>query len=174
MQQMARSFGDSGDVQIHASKNIIQFATDRGVFFSRLLEGRFPRWRDSFGFEKGSKVQSVTIPAGVLLGAIRQASVMTAEESRGLDFHFDNSIVGSSLRIYAASANQGESEVEVEINYSGPEMKITLDHRFPTDFLKVLEPENEVTIQFVDSATAVILSQGEAYRTAIMPLGNKE
>ena len=170
MQQMARSFGDAGDVQIHASKNIIQFATDRGVFFSRLLEGRFPRWRDSFGFEKSSKVQTVTLPAGVLLGAIRQAAVMTAEESRGLDFHFDNSIVGSSLRIYASSANQGESEVEVEIEYSGPETKITLDHRFPADFLKVLDSEHEVTIQFVDSTAAVILSHGESYRTAIMPL----
>ena len=73
---------------------------------------------------------------GPLHSAVRQAAIVTSEESRGVDFTF-----GEGKVVLAGRAPEvGQSRVELPVAYDGPAVSITLDPRYFNDFLKVLEP----------------------------------
>jgi DNA polymerase-3 subunit beta len=55
------------------------------VIYSRLVEGRFPRYQDVFPAKSEVKIP---MEVGPLRLAVEQASIVTNEESRGVDFKF--------------------------------------------------------------------------------------
>lgn len=165
MQLIERSLteGDA-EVQLAASGNDLQVRTPRVTVFSRLVEGRFPKWRDVFPRREGS--QRIELLTGVFHAAVRQAAIATSEESRGVDLQFgDGKVV-----LTARAAERGQSRVELPIAYDGPAVAIMLDPRFLGDFLKVLDAEQTFTLEVKDSESAAICSSADGYRYVIMPL----
>lgn len=155
---------DGSEVQIAVRQNDILVKNPRGTIYSRLLEGRYPRWRDVFPQRPNStKIDLVVDPA---LKAVRQAAIVTSEESRGIDFTFGS----GSLVLSGQTAEVGQSRVELPIAYDGEAISITLDPRFVIDFLKVLEPEKAFTIDLQDSDAAAVCTTDDGYGYVIMPL----
>ena len=66
--------------------NDILVRTPRVTIYSRLVEGRFPRWRDVF--PQRQDAQKIELPIGPVYAAVRQAAIVTNDESRGIDFKF--------------------------------------------------------------------------------------
>jgi DNA polymerase-3 subunit beta len=56
------------------------------------------------------------------------------------------------------------------ISYDGPEVKINFDPRFVADFLKVLEPEQTLTVELIDSESAALFRTQDGYTYIVMPL----
>ena len=57
------------------------------------------------------------------------------------------------------------------ISYDGPQIIVSLDHRFVLDFLKVLNTEQTVTIDIENGETAVVFYADDmAYGYVVMPL----
>lgn len=163
MQQLVRLL-DSGEVMVCCSDNDIRVRTPTATFTARLLEGRFPRWKDAIPDLKHG--QTVTLPAGATHAALRQAAIATSDESRGVDFRFE----GGKLLLSGRTAEVGESEVELPISYDGPQITLTMDHRYVSEFLRTLDPSDNATVQIRDSESAAIFSAGDAYRYVVMPL----
>ena len=84
-----------------------------------------------------------TFTVGPLHSAVRQAAIVTSEESRGVDFTFD----AGTLVLSGRAAEVGQSRVELPIGYDGPPISITLDPRYVNDFLKVLDAEKTFTLR---------------------------
>ena len=63
-------------------------------------------------------------PVGPLYSAVRQAAIVTSEESRGVDFTFDD----GTLVLSGRAAEVGQSRVEMPIAYDGPAI---IDHARP-------------------------------------------
>ena len=82
----------------------------------------------------------IDLTVGPVYSAVRQAAIVTSEESRGIDFTFGD----GSLVLAGQTAEVGQSRIELPIAYDGHAISITLDPRFVIDFLKVLEPEKSV------------------------------
>lgn len=165
MQLMERALSDGdAEIQIAARANDILVKSPRLTIYSRLVEGRFPKWREVFPQRKDS--QRIEFTVGPLYAALRQASIVTNEESRGIDFTFEN----GSLVLAASTAEVGQSRVELPIAYSGEKLVVTLDHRFVADFLKVLDAEKMVTIDIQDSESAALFLTDDGYGYVIMPL----
>ena len=59
--------------------------THNAVIYSRLVEGRFPRYQDVFPAKTDVKIP---LEVGPLRLAVEQASIVTSDESRGVDFNF--------------------------------------------------------------------------------------
>jgi DNA polymerase-3 subunit beta len=155
---------DSSEVRIAVRQNDFLVKTPRTTIYARLLEGRFPRWRDVFPRRENSlKLDLVVAP---LQAAVRQAAIVTSEESRGIDFTFGE----GSLVLAGQTADVGQSRVELPIAYDGQPISITLDPRFVLDFLKVLEPEKTFTLDLADGDTAAVCSTDDGYGYVIMPL----
>lgn len=155
---------DNSEVQLAVRQNDILVKNPRATIHARLLEGRFPRWRDVFPQRPNSL--KVDLNVGPVYAAVRQAAIVTSEESRGIDFTFGNGL----LVLAAQTAEIGQSRVELPISYNGPTMSITLDPRFVSDFLKVLEPEKSFTFDMQDADAAAVCTTDDGYGYVIMPL----
>ncbi len=165
MQLMERALDDSdAEIQIAAHSNDLLVKSQRATIYTRLLEGRFPRWRDVFPQRDG--VSKIEMPVGPLHSTVRQAAIVTSEESRGIDFTF----AGGNLVLSGKAAEVGQARVELPISYDGPEISITLDPRFMIDFLKVLDAEKTFTLEIKDSESAAVCVTDDGYGYVIMPL----
>jgi DNA polymerase-3 subunit beta len=97
---------------------------------------------------------------------VRQAAIVTNDESRGVDFTFAD----GRLTMVARAADTGQSKVELPISYAGREISITLDPRFLVDFLRVLDPDKSIGLDIQDSDSAIVFTCDDGYRYVIMPL----
>ncbi|HEY4233133.1 MAG TPA: DNA polymerase III subunit beta [Lacipirellulaceae bacterium] len=165
MQLLERALAEDGsEVRLAIRQNDVLVKTPRATMSSRLLEGRFPRWRDVFPRRENSLKLDLVV--GPLHAAVRQAAIVTSEESRGIDFTFGE----GTLVLTGQTAEVGQSRVELPISYDGKPISITLDPRFVVDFLKVLEPEKSFTLDLQDSDAAAVCTTDDGYGYVIMPL----
>lgn len=168
MQLIERALGDlSADVQVAARANDILVKSSRATIYSRLVEGRFPKWRDVIPTRH--KAIRIDMPVGPANAALRQASIATDADSRGIDFTFGE----GRLVLSGAAADVGEAQVEIPIAYSGETITVTLDHRFVLDFFRVLEPEKTFCIEIENQDAAALFSTDDGYSYVVMPLARE-
>ncbi len=165
MQLIERALTDGdAEIQLAAHANEILVRSPRATIYSRLVEGRFPKWRDVFPHRTGTVRVDLTV--GPFYSAVRQAAIVTSEESRGVDFTFQP----GTLVLAGRAAELGQSRIEMPVAYDGAEISITLDPRYMGDFLKVLDPEKTVTVELKDAESAAVCSTDDGYGYVIMPL----
>lgn len=152
------------EVQLALKGNELLIHTPRATITSRLLEGRFPDWRKVFP-QKGAGI-SLDLVVGTTHAAVRQAMIVTSEESRGVDFTFGDGM----LTLAGHAPEVGQSRVELPIGYDGDPLTVTLDPRFVVDFLKVLDSEKNFTFEVKDAESAALCTTDDGYGYVIMPL----
>lgn len=155
---------DDSVVSMAPHNNDLRFRTPKGMFYSRLVEGRFPKWRDVL--PKQREAIKVEMMVGPLHSALRQAAIVVDAESRGVDFTFG----GGNLVLSSKTAEIGESRIEVPIPYDGDEIGIALDHRFFADMLKVLPQDKQITLDVEGPDAAAYCTTDDGYGYVIMPL----
>jgi DNA polymerase-3 subunit beta len=165
MQLIERCLG-AADAPVHVAVRPAEILVRSGVttISARLVEGRFPRWRDVFP-ERPDAV-GVSLVAGPFLAAVRQAAIVTSEQSKGVDFSFEP----GQLVLSGRSAESGESRIELPLDHAGAAVKIKLDPRFVSDVLRVLDPATTVTVEITDPQSACVCRTDDGYGYVIMPL----
>ncbi len=158
-----RAAAEDEPIKIAVSANRGVFGTEKTVVFTRLIEGKFPRWKNIIPNIEGRK--EVEIIAGALLSGVRQAQIVTSEKQPGVDFAFSD----GKLELYASGAEVGESSVELPISYSGEKIVLRLDPKFVIDFLRVLESEKSVST-FLASGEPVCWKTDDGYEYVVMPI----
>jgi DNA polymerase-3 subunit beta len=154
---------DDTPTKITVRDNDVLFECGTTTIYSRLVEGRFPQYRDVIPAESRIEIELIV---GMFYAAIRQAQIVTDEESRGVDFTFND----GTLTLNSTAADVGQSQIEVPIAYDGESLTITFDPRYIADFLKVLDQESSVTLKLTDGESAAVFTTGEDYTYVIMPL----
>jgi DNA polymerase-3 subunit beta len=137
--------------------------TESAVIYSRLVEGRFPRYQDVFPAKSEIKIP---MEVGPLRSAVEQASIVTCEDSRGVDFRFGSGM----LRLTSQSADIGSSHVELPIGYDGKAVEITFDPRYLVDALKNLDDTATITAELIDAKNAAVFRTDDHYIYVVMPL----
>jgi DNA polymerase-3 subunit beta len=155
---------DSVNVQLAARANDLLVREPGCVFYTRLVEGRFPKWREVLPDRKESN--RIDIPVGPMYSALRQAAIVSSEESRGVDFTFSE----GSLVLSNSTAEVGQSRIEMPVPFDNGELTITLDHRYVADFLKVLQPDKTFTLDIENGDQAAYCVTDDNYGYVIMPL----
>jgi DNA polymerase-3 subunit beta len=168
MQLLDRALGDvEGDIQLAPRANDVLVKTPQVTVFSRLVEGRFPKWREVFPQRHESVKIELTV--GPVHAAVRQAAIVASEESRGIDLTFG----GGTLVMVGQTAEVGQSRVELPIPYDGEPIEITLDHRFLGDFLRVLGAEGSFTLDVKNAEEAALCCTDDGYGYVVMPLARE-
>lgn len=155
---------DSEKIQLAARANDLLIREPGCVFYTRLVEGRFPKWRDVLPDRKDSN--RIDIPVGPMYSALRQAAIVSSDESRGVDFTFNQ----GSLVLSNSTAEVGQSRIEMPVPFDNEELTITLDHRYVADFLKVLQPDKTFTLDIENGDQAAYCVTDDNYGYVIMPL----
>ncbi len=120
------------------------------VIYSRLVEGRFPRYQDVFPANVEVKIP---LEAGPLRLAVEQASIVTSEESRGRRLPVRRRRRSSSPARRPTSAARTSS---CRSHYEGKAVEITFDPRYLADALKTLDDTAAITAELIDSKNAAV------------------
>lgn len=155
---------DDDTVRFAARKTGVFVSTQSASVYSRLVEGRYPNWRNVI--PKRDTPILVDLDVGPFFSAIRQAAIVADSETHGLDFDFAD----GELVISAKTADKGASRVRVPIAYTGDSVAMKLDHRYVTDFLRLLDPESTCTASFVSSTETMLLTTEDGYQYVVMPM----
>lgn len=162
---MERSIDDKEEsVHIAARENDVLLRTSRCTIYSRLVEGRYPNWRQVIPSREDSAVIDMVV--GPFYNVIRQAAIVADQETRGLDLEFGN----GSLVLTASTADLGQSRVELPIDYDGDTIKMKLDYRFIGDFLKVLESDTKFKMDVASATQPALMSTEDGYAYVVMPM----
>lgn len=168
MQLIERILSDIDEpVSLAARSNEFLMKDKSGTFFTRLVEGRFPKWRDVIPRRTDS--HQIDMSVGPMYSALRQAAIVANEDSRGVDFTFDNGTLVMSI----STADVGQSRIELPVPYSEDPLTISLDHRFVADFLKVLPPEKNFTFDIKNDEQAAYCYTDDQFGYVIMPMAKE-
>lgn len=141
-QKMIRMFDKAGDISIAANDNTFFAWTDRISCCARLLEGRYPVWRDIVK----PHVQPAEVACAPLAAAFRRAAIVV-EEVDGIHPSVTLSQTDGGLEI-----RERRGDVAERIPAAcGPSLTAVVVQ--PTNalaFLSVIEPEALVTISLLD------------------------
>ncbi|HEY1859573.1 MAG TPA: DNA polymerase III subunit beta [Gemmataceae bacterium] len=164
MALLERNLHDENEVvRVSLRPNEVLFRTERAVIYSRLVEGRYPNYREVFPKKTAVKVP-LAVPA--FLAAVRQAAVMTDEDSKRVVFHFTK----KKLTLEAHGQATGRSKVEVPLEYDGKGLDISFNPAFLVEMLKVLPAEAPLELDLVDGASPALFRSEPNYSYLVMPL----
>lgn len=150
-------------VEVGFNANGIRFADESVRIYSRLVEGRFPPYRDVVPKSFNS---TVSFPASGFLAAVRQAAVMTDDESKRILFQFS----GDKLTLTAQGATTGKSKVEFKVDeFTGKPVDISLDPGYLVDMLRVFS-DDKLTLHIVDGSKAAVFKSTDDYVYLVVPL----
>ena len=130
---------------------------------SRLVQGRFPKYQAVIPDETPISIDMVV---GPFFSAVRQAQIVTSEDSRGVDFTFAE----GTLTLTSSAADVGQSKIEMPISYDGEAVTITFDPRFVADFLRVLDSETSFVFGLKDGDSQAVMRVGDSFTYVVMPL----
>ncbi len=168
MALLERNLADPDEqILVSIRTNEALFRTSRAVIYSRLVEGRYPPYREVFPKKTTAKVP---LQVGLFLSAVRQAAILTDEESKGVDFSFAK----GKLTLKARVAEKGRAKVELAVDFEGKPMEITFQPKFLVDMLRVLEPDSAVTLELVDGNSAALFKAGDDYSYIVMPITSRD
>ena len=153
-----------GSVQIEADAKEVRFTLDGTTITGRLVEGKFPRWRDVLGEPEG---EPAVIDVVELLQSVQSAAIVTSEQSKGITLAW----TANTLVLVGRSSEYGESKVICPTIAAGSTAGTKLDPKYVAQFLANLPGDEEphVDVYVKDAQSRVVLKCGP-YTGVIMPL----
>jgi DNA polymerase-3 subunit beta len=153
-----------GSVQIEADAKEVRFTLHGTTITGRLVEGKFPRWRDVLGEPEG---EPTVIDVVELLQSTQSAAIVTSEQSKGITLAW----TANTLVLVGRSSEYGESKVICPTIAAGSTAGTKLDPKYVAQFLANLPADEEphVDVYVKDAQSRVVLKCGP-YTGVIMPL----
>jgi len=149
-----------GLLQLEANKTEIMAEIGGTILTARLLEGRFPKWRDIVPSEQ----PATTVGVAQLLEAVRQGSICRSETTKGSQFVISE----TALAVSSESSEYGSSRASCEVIGTG-KAALKLDAAYVIEFLSTLDSSDNVTIEAAGPDAATVFRCGESF-AVIMPM----
>ncbi|MDD5489077.1 MAG: DNA polymerase III subunit beta [Candidatus Moranbacteria bacterium] len=175
LQEVARSIGnESGRVKVYIGESQIFFEIDEIMFVSRLIDGKYPEYKQVIPKEFSS---GVFVGREDLAKAVRTASIFSDSKSREVKLLIKEG--GGKMKIESQSVETGENIAEIPCqSKTKGENIIAFNNRYLVDALNSFSSET-VYIGFNDSFGPVVFREVqekekliEDYLHIVMPIRN--
>jgi len=164
MTLLERNLAPDGQVvRVCLRPNEVLFRTELAVIYSRLVEGRFPDYRQVFPKKQPIRIP---LPVDVFHAKVRQAAITADEESKKVTFRFGN----DQLTLLSQGARSGKSRVQMPITYDGKTVDINFNPDYLIEFLKVLPGDATLELRLIAGDRPALFKCGEQYSYLVMPL----
>ena len=152
------------EVEIFVDSNYIKFKFDDITIISRLIEGKFPNYRQVMPDKYNTKL---FVNKKDLQNAVKRASLIAKMDSNVLNLKTSD----DKLIINSANSEQGYAHEEIKVDIEGPDQKITIDAGYLLDVLKIID-EKEVRLELIGPLNPFTLKKmdNENYIYLIMPV----
>lgn len=161
---LCRLAGGAEAVQLETTGTELVAEVDGTIVRARLVDGRFPRWKD---VDVEREVKPSLVVVGTLLHACRQAAICTSEQSKGVTF----TVTAEGLHMTSRSAEAGEASATCDLVEPGQACTVMLDPQFVCQWLGCgsFDMAETIELEAVDKASAVVLRAQDS-RCIVMPL----
>ena len=160
LQRAVGSSEETLDVKITDTQILVR--TAKATLLSSLVQGNFPKYQDVIPKDTSLKAG---LDTGMFAHRIRQAALLTNEESRGVRLAFE----AGKVTLTSRAPETGEAEVTMEVDYDGEAMEIAFNPIFLSDALKVIGGE-ATTLEFSAPNKPAVLKVGTDFLYVVMPV----
>jgi len=151
---------DEVTVQISGSHLLISCA--HVVINSNLVEGSFPKYEDIIPKDLDKKIN---LSCDVVASAVRRASLLASEESKGIKLSFSH----NSLMFSGRAPEAGVAEIKMAIEYDAEPISIGFNPQFLIDVIKVI-PGSEFEINLGQPDRPGLIKSGSDLLYVLMPI----
>ena len=115
-----------------------------------------PKFKNRIGVSKES-----------LLSSLRRISLLANQKSRGITLSFNK----NAMEIFASNPELGDAKEELDVKYTGENIKIGFNARYLMDILSNIQ-DDEVDIELNDQLSPGIVrpSNDSGYTSVVMPM----
>lgn len=160
---ITRVCGDSDQtVRVRVAETQILVQSARAVLISSLVQGNFPKYEDVIPKDCARRA---TINTAELEHRVRQAALLTNEESRGVRLSFQ----ANKVTLTSRAPEAGEAEVTCNAAYDGEPMDIAFNPAFLLDALRVVDVD-EIAIEMSAANKPAMLRAGSDFLYVLMPV----
>jgi len=142
--------------------NQVIVACEPVVVCSNLVEGNFPQYRDIIPRDYDKKI---TLSTDAVLSAVRRAALLAGEDSKGVQLALKSGVLIFSSR----SPEAGDAQIDMAVEYDGPELKIGFNPQFLIDALRVIKGET-FELQLGQADRPGLIKWGSQLLYIVMPV----
>jgi DNA polymerase-3 subunit beta len=153
---------DKETVSIKLIGNQILLSCTNVVISSNLVEGSFPKYEDIIPSNYDKKLSLHTEP---VLSAVRRASLLASEESKGIKL----TLLNNNLVFSGKAPETGAAEVSMSVEYNGEPLNIGFNPHYLTDALRVLH-NSEFDMELGQPDRPGLIKCGADFLYLIMPI----
>jgi DNA polymerase III subunit beta len=159
------------DADILLRPNDAMIQTHDVVLYTRLMEGRYPNWRNILDSQPKAKA-TVTVTAGALLSTLQLANACMDRPKKGeelqtaaLQLRFSK----AKLEVETRGAERGKGYAELAIDGPARELRIRYLPQLLLNFLRVLPAGEAITLGLVDGKTLIRFTVDDSYFYVAVP-----
>ncbi len=166
--QQLLSNTDAEKFEFADDEHTLFFRVGHRTLSSRKLSGQFPNFEAVMPRDNN---KSAVVRSSELSSAIQRVAQFADERSGAIRLRLE----ANELRISANSTESGESEDTIDTPYSSDPIVVGFNSSYIIDFLKALNNEGEVRLEFKDSQSAGQMRPEDPdaeykYRYVLMPM----
>ncbi len=155
---------EAENIKICKERKKIVITIDKTKIITSLIYGQFPKYNQLIPqtFPKEAVINKTN-----MISALERVAVMVNEKNSIVKFEFAD----NTLKLSGDSPDAGNSQDELDIQYTAEPLAIAFNYKFILEFLKIAEAE-EIKIQLNSplSATVFVPCSEEDYIYLVMPV----
>lgn len=155
---------ESDLIKICKEQKKIVITIDKTKIITRLMQGQFPKYNQLIPqtFPKEAVITKLN-----LISALERVAVMVNEKNSIVKLEFAD----NTLKLSGDSPDAGNSQDEIDIQYTSEPLTIAFNYKFILEFLKIVEAD-EIKFNLNSSLSATVLTpcSDEDYIYLVMPV----
>lgn len=174
LRELARLIGDRTEpIDITVTPNRAQLVVriDDVEFYSRLIDGTFPDFRQIVPREFATRIEIVR---DEFLAAVRRAGFFARDNNDVVRISAgasEDELMPANVEVSATAAERGNSKSEIMASLSGPEGQIAFNSRYLMDVLSVLKSTRVLLgMNGANQAGVIRTTESDSYTYVIMPM----
>ena len=171
--EVERLLGQGEDVRIAFSDRQVAFEINSKVdnntgladsiyLVSKVVEGNYPNYRQVIPKETDRHIK---LNREAFANCVRRAALVVTDKSSSIKVHVSENL----LTVSGSSPEFGDSNVTLNVEYSGPEVSVAFNPAFVLDPLKALT-RDEVIFEFKDELSPGVIRTTDSFLCVVMPL----
>jgi DNA polymerase-3 subunit beta len=162
LRKLLDNAGETVEMAIEGSQLIVR--TNSAVLMIRLIEGKYPNYQQLI---PQNLKENLTVNREMLLSSLKRVSLLANAKSRGVTLNLSK----NKMEITSNNPELGDAKEEIEVDYSGRDIKIGFNARY---ILEVLTSMNDdvVQIELNDQLSPGLVRphKDKSYTCVVMPM----
>lgn len=162
IKKLLEGMDDAIEIAIEGSQFILMHKTT--TLMIRLIEGKYPNYQQFIPHKLPQKIQ---INKELFLTSLKRVSLLANQKSKAVLLNLSN----NKMEISSNNPEMGDAKEEIEINYSGSDIKIGFNAKYITDILSSINNE-KVDLELNDHLSPGLIKPHEdsTYTCVVMPM----